>query len=280
LNIDRKTLFQFFKYAIYALLTLNIYLFFSIEYLAAQLQYPGGVAIMALIEAYAASIDTAAWVVLLLMFELETCVLEDRHFTPTVSWTLRGMRAIAYAFIVYAFYGYVANLSGTYLASALPGVSDLCTLASGQLSYAVTLDIYVEITVANCTTLSDSTVFFQYDGYPAVVDGPGLRDIQYLAWVDVINAGVWLGIVIVLEIEVWLQEHDRFEGLIFRIINQSKYLMYAALLLAAIYWGFEGVFVDFWDAFLWIVAFFFIELNVIEWRNEVIEEHEKLPQTQ
>ena len=85
MNIDSRTLFQFFKYAIYALLTLNIYLFFSTEYLAAQLQFPGGVVIVDLVEAYAATIDTAAWVVLLLMFELETCVLEDRHFTPTVS---------------------------------------------------------------------------------------------------------------------------------------------------------------------------------------------------
>jgi hypothetical protein len=36
----------------------------------------------------------------------------------------------------------------------------------------------------------------------------------------------------------------------------------------AIYWGFDGDFVDFWDAFLWLVAFFFIELNVVEWRHE------------
>ena len=280
MNIDHRTLFQFFKYAIYALLTYNVYVFLSIEYLAAQLQFPSGVAAVDLIEAYAATIDTAAWVVLLLMFELETCVLEDRHFTPTVSWTLRGVRAIAYAFIVYAFYGYLANLFVTYLASPLPGVSELCSLASGQWSYAVSLDDYVGITAANCTTLSNSTVFFQYDGFSAVVDATGLRDIQYLAWVDVINAGVWLGIVIVLEIEVWLQEHDRFEGLIFRIINRSKFLMYATLLLAAVYWGFEGDFVDFWDAFLWLVAFFFIELNVVEWRNDVIEEREKLPQTQ
>ena len=85
MNIDRRTLFQFFKYAIYGLLTLNIYLFFSIEYLAAQLQFPSGVAAADLIEAYASSIDTAAWVVLLLMLELETCVLEDQHFTPRVS---------------------------------------------------------------------------------------------------------------------------------------------------------------------------------------------------
>ena len=25
---------------------------------------------------------------------------------------------------------------------------------------------------------------------------------------------------------------------------------------------------DFWDAFLWLVAFVFIELNVFEWRQE------------
>ena len=40
------------------------------------------------------------------------------------------------------------------------------------------------------------------------------------------------------------------------------------MLLAAIYWGFRGDFVDFWDAFLWLVAFVFIELNVFEWRQE------------
>ena len=29
-------------------------------------------------------------------------------------------------------------------------------------------------------------------------------------------------------------------------------------------------FVDFWDAFLWIVAFVFIERNVFEWREETL----------
>jgi hypothetical protein len=33
-----------------------------------------------------------------------------------------------------------------------------------------------------------------------------------------------------------------------------------------------GDFVDWWDAFLWLVAFVFIELNVIEWRQESHEE--------
>ncbi len=102
----------------------------------------------------------------------------------------------------------------------------------------------------------------------AIVDAEGLKDIRRLAWVDVINAAVWLLIVLVLEIDVRLQEHERFEGLAFRLSSAAKFVLYSVLLLAAIYWGFKGDFVDFWDAFLWLVAFVFIELNVVEWREE------------
>lgn len=280
MNIDRATLFQYFKYAVYALLALDTYLFFAIEYPAAQLQFPGGVPVADLIEAFAATIDMVAWVVLLLMFELETHILEDRHFTPRVTWALHGVRVICYSFIVYALYGYIANLTTAYLVSPLPGVSELCSLAADQWSYAVGMDEYVGITAENCAAFSDSAAFLRFDSMRAIVDSPGLRDIQYLAWVDVINAAVWLVIVLVLEIDVWLQEHDKYEGLVLTISTIIKFASYSILFIAAIYWGFEGDFVDFWDAFLWLVAFFFIEMNVVEWRHEVAEEREKLPQPQ
>jgi hypothetical protein len=59
--------------------------------------------------------------------------------------------------------------------------------------------------------------------------------------------------------------------MILRVSNASKFALYSLLLLAAIYWGVKGDFVDFWDAFLWLVAFVFIELNVFEWRQESLE---------
>ena len=37
------------------------------------------------------------------------------------------------------------------------------------------------------------------------------------------------------------------------------------------YWGFVGDFLDFWDAFLWLVAFVFIELNIFQWQVETEE---------
>ena len=47
-----------------------------------------------------------------------------------------------------------------------------------------------------------------------------------------------------------------------------KVVLYSTLLFAAVYWWIDGDFLDFWDAFLWLVAFIFIELNVFEWRAE------------
>jgi hypothetical protein len=105
-----------------------------------------------------------------------------------------------------------------------------------------------------------------------VVDALGLRDITRLAWVDVINSAVWLLVVMVLELDVFFQEKNRLEGMILRVSNSSKFALYSLLLLAAIYWGVKGDFVDFWDAFLWLLAFVFIELNVFEWRQESLEQ--------
>jgi len=268
LTINSSRLYQLFKYTVYAFLTFNIYLFFDEEFAAAALQFPNGIAPVDMIEAYSATVDTLAWVVLLLMFELETYVLDDDKFTRTTTWLLHGLRAICYAFIVYAFYGYIANLAFVVDTVPLAGVGDVCALLPGAWSWATTLDEYERITAANCASWSEAGVFVQFRDLPAIVDPAGLTDIVRLAWVDVINAAVWLLVVLVLEIDVRLQEGNRFEGLALKLSGAAKFVLYGILFLAAVYWGIKGDFVDFWDAFLWLVAFVFIELNVFEWREE------------
>ena len=268
MTLNHSRLFQLFKYALYAFLTVNVYLFFAEEFAASAVQFPDGVKLADVMVAYVATIDTAAWVVLLLMFELETYVLEDRHFTKPVTWTLQGLRIVCYAFIFSAFFDYVNSLTFVQSVSPLLGVTDLCTLVGDQWSYAVDLDEYVDVTAANCASLSSGTAFVQFSELRAAVDSHGHKAIVALAWVDVINAAVWLIIVLVLEIDVRLQEKNRFEGAALRISNLSKFVLYSTLILALIYWAINGDFVDWWDSFLWLAAFFFIELNVVEWRNE------------
>jgi hypothetical protein len=271
LSISSNRLFQLFKYSVYALLAFNIYAFWSEEVLAAAMLHPGGISLAELIGSFPATIDTAAWVVLLLMFELETYVLEDRHYNRAVTLSLHAVRIFCYAFIVYALYGYVVKLLLHYDVVPMAGLSDLCSLAADGWSYAIDLDDFSAITAANCGSFSTANSFLRFESMPAVVDAAGLADIRILAWVDVINAAIWLLVVVVLEVDVRLQERDRLKGEALRISNAVKFVLYGMLLLAAIYWGIKGDFIDFWDAFLWLVAFVLIELNVFEWRHEANE---------
>lgn len=268
IRINRYTLYQVFKYTLYTFLSLNVYWFFAEEFAANKLLYPDGVAPGDIYDAYTAAIDTAAWVVLLLLFELETYILEDRQFTRRVTWSLHILRAVCYALIVRSFFGYIQTLMSILDVSVMAGISDLCTLVSDGWSYSHDIEEYTTLTAANCATFSTETSFLFFADARAVVDAAGHTAIVWLAWVDVINAGVWLLVVFVLEVDVYLQERNRYEGAILRISTASKFVLYAILFAAAVYWGIYGDFVDFWDAFLWLLAFFFIEMNVVEWRKE------------
>ncbi len=268
MTLNRETVFQVFKYIVYSLLAFNVYLFWREEFTAALVEYPHGVPLAYIVDAYATTIDTAAWLVLLLMFELETYQLDDRHFTPTVTHSLHAIRIGSFLFILYAFYGYVGNVLDTYDVATVAGVTDLCGLVGDGYSFAVDYDEYLALTTDNCRNLSASDGFLRFAELQAVVDPAGLRHIQMLAAADAINAFVWILIVVILEIEVQLQERERLTSAAVRMFGGIKILLYSTLMLLAIYWGFDGDFVDFWDAFLWLVAFFFIELNVVEWRQE------------
>jgi hypothetical protein len=268
LSISGSKLYQLFKYAVYAFLTANIFFFYAEESAAAPLQFPGGVGLHNIREAYAATIDTLAWVILLYMFELETYILEDRHFTPTVTVSLRALRALAYVAIVMAFLGYVADMRFVSHVVPLAGVSDLCQLPANEWQWQYIFGEYMPITTANCATLSEASSFLRYGELPLLADAAQHVENLRLAWADVINGGTWILVVVILEIDVWLQERHRFEGIALHLSNACKFVLYATLLLVAVYWTFNGDLLDTWDAYMWLIAFVFIELNVFEWRAE------------
>ncbi len=261
-------LFQVFKYSVYSLLTLNIILFFLEDHAAALIKYTEGLTFALVLEGYATSIDTAAWVILLLVFELETYILDDRHFTNAVNGLLTAIRAFCFAFIVFAFYGYFQTMLASYELEPAPEIADLCSAADTGALYAIDESEYEAITSENCATFSESTSFKRFVDSEALTDDTMAIHIQRLVWADVINAGVWILIVILLEIDIRLQDRGRYEGAAFRTSMALKGVLYPALFVVAVYWGIKGDFIDFWDAFLWLVAFLFIENNILEWREE------------
>ena len=261
----RYHLFTAVKYLTYALLSFNVYVFLAEELQAVQHTFSGGVAPAQIIQAFSATIDTTAWVILLLLFELETSVLDDSRIRGWVKWSLHGIRGICYLAIVYAFTGYLSELNMITSVTAMT-VVDHCSLLAQDWSVLMDLDDYMPLDAQNCAAISAEVV--RITGFNIIAEPDILRGAQYLAWVDVINSGTWILVVIVLENEVRLQLRGNLSAQIIYSTRYLKYTLYAILFGAAAYWGVEGSFIDFWDASLWLFAFIFIELNVFEWQNE------------
>ncbi len=261
----RYRAFTAVKYVVYVLLCFNVYLFLDEELGTLEHTFSGQLGLGDIIQVFAATIDTAAWVVLLLLFELETSVLDDSRIRGNTKRLLHGVRLVCGAAIVYAFTGYNAELLFLYEVSAMPA-ADYCAQLGQGWSLLVDIDEYEALSAANCGALADGAI--RIGEFDILAAQDTLTSARYLAWTDVINSAAWILVVIVLEVEVRLQLRGLLTDRIMRGTLVIKYVLYATLFAAAGYWGYAGDFIDIWDASLWLFAFIFIELNVFEWQYE------------
>jgi hypothetical protein len=263
-------LYNAFKYTVYALLTFNIVLFFQEELLATEQTFSQGINWVDVIQGFAATIDTAAWLLLLLLFELETSVLADDTLRkPNIKVTFIGLRVFSYGFVGYALYGYFNKMLLTYNISPFV-VDDLCSMMGQGYASIVSLDEYPLLDTDSCAVLADQALF-KLNGQQVLGNTSDWVDIQWLAWLDVINAATWVTIVVILEMDLWLQLRGRLQGSLVSVSKIIKMVLYSILLVAAAYWGLLGDFLDFWDAFMWLVAFVFVEMNLLHWQSETSE---------
>jgi len=259
--VSTQTLYKTFKYAVYVSLTLNIFLFFQEESLATQQTFSQGIGVADIIQGFAATIDTAAWVFLLIIFELTTSILSTHTLSKSrIKLSFFAVRIFCYGFILYSFYGYITKMLLINGVSPFL-ISDACTLIGQNFSVIDNLDEYPPLSYENCALLKGQDLF-TLDGQAIIGSAQQWIAIQRLTWVDVINSMAWILIVLVLELDIRLRRMQKFSKFMLMISRVIKLLLYSAVLLAAIYWGFLGDFLDFWDAFLWLVAFFFIEMNL------------------
>lgn len=260
---------QWLKYLVYALLALNTVLFLRDEWQASNHLFSGSVPLWELISAFTATIDTASWVLLLVLFELETYQIPDEKWVPPLSTTVHVVRIVCYVFITYSFYGYLTDALEIqeYVQT---GLTQACELASGGYSMRMGVDDFILLSTDNCAQYSGVDLF-RFADTQILATPERLSDVRWLLWVDVINSFTWIMVVLVLEADVRLQDKNMLRGGILLVSTSIKTVLYATLFLAAVYWGFEGDFLDFWDAFLWLVAFVFIEMNVIQWNEELAE---------
>jgi hypothetical protein len=261
-----RLLYTAFKYTVYLLLGVDTVLFLQEDLAASAEIFGGSISWYNVVEAYTAAIDTAAWLILLLLFELETAVISDEKLQGGLKWVMSGIRVICYVFIVWSFYGYVAKY-GVVTDLSPFSIADVCSLVGSDWTWVSDLDEYPPIDAEACILLQGQELL-QLNGTNIIGPREALDAAAALAIIDILNSGTWLIVVVLLEAEVWLQLKDLLTERLLRIGKYVKGFFYAILFVCAIYWGVYGDFLDFWDAFLWLVAFIFIEMNIFKWHEE------------
>lgn len=257
--------FQSFKYAIYALLAVNAGAFFFENLKSVAFVYADGLKPGDYIVAYADAIDTVAWLLLLILLELETFVIPDEKIKGWTDGAISVASFACWAAILYALYGYIGAVGEPYSFHPYAGAAP-CSLPDAGASVATGLDNYAPLGAENCKTLSVGA-FFSADlnAYATKAD---VSVMKRLIWTDVLNASIWVVIVVILELEIYLKSSKTFGTKFFFAYKSFKLLLYGVLMVNVVYWWALGDPLDAWDAFLWLVAFFFIEMNMIAWQEE------------
>ena len=260
------------KYIVYGSLVINMGLYMRDDYLAMLSALPPDASWLDILIQFTTSVDMVAWIGLVFLFELETYAVPDEKWTKRLAEIIRGLRLVCYVMIGYAAYGYTAETLENYNVTRIDGLTDLCAIADQGTALQVASIEYIEITSANCAELSSADTFYRIGTDVSVIDGPTLEHIQWLGWIDVDNAFVWLLVVFLIEIEVFLQSKDRFFSRALHIVRPLKTLGYLALIANMFIWLFTGYALYAWDAFLWLFGFWAIELNLAEWEVDRLEE--------
>ena len=265
-GLDRERFYKVFKYTVFLLLFFNIFYWLQEDFLASAHTYREGVSWQQIGNAFAQALDSFTWFLLLLIFELETAIISDKKLTSKVKWGLNLLAGICYLLIMFAFVGYATKFFMIFNFTPLP-FNGGCDAVGTYLSYAIELDDYAALTTANCDGLS--APLFGNLGAGLIATKDVLYELKWLVTAETLNAAVWILIVFLLWIDLFIQLTNREHGPLYRINIVCKAILYFSLIVICLYLAFEAPFMEFWDALLWVIAFFFIELNIFQWASEL-----------
>jgi hypothetical protein len=274
-NLKKHKIQQATKWIVYTLLIINFvfYIFEDLDRAVHTLH--SGSTFLDWTSEFANSIDESAWFLLLFMFELETYVIADTDWKGWIAHTVRGVRLFCYVLIAHTVYAYTIVIVDLQPTVPVENVSDLCAMTDADVSYVFNLE-YTEVNDQTCASLSSASRFYWLGDDPVVSDEAGLSLERDLAWADLVEALVWLLILLAIEVVVRLQGHGVSGGRLLSTINSLKLLLYSALIALGVYWASLSHWLYFWDELVWIGGFAAIEMNVSQWRDELLEEKREL----
>ena len=267
---------QAIKWTVYTLLIINfVYNIFD-DWNRAMHTLHAGSTLLDWTSEFATSIDESAWFLLLAMFEIETYVVDDEDWTGRLARTVRGIRLLCYVLIAHTVYAFVITLIDLQPTVVVEDVSNLCDMTGADVSYVYNLE-YTEVNAQTCGELSDESQFYWLADDPLVSDIAGLDLERDLAWVDLFEAVTWVLILLAIEAVVRLQGRGVTGGKLMSTANGASIFLYLALIAFGIYWATLSHWLYLWDELVWIGGFAAIEMNLSEWRNELLGDKDESP---
>ena len=110
--------------------------------------------------------------------------------------------------------------------------------------------------------LSSAAAFYWVVQESVVSDSAGLMLERNLAWADLIEALVWLTILLAIEVVVRRQAQGVTGGALITTASAIKVVLYLTLIAIGVYWASLSHWLYFWDELVWIGGFAAIEMNI------------------
>ncbi len=259
-GLTKESAFRIFKIVIFWVLMLNV-VYYVYEDVTAYLYSASGSTWLDTLEAFSVSIDCSAWMILIVLFEMETSAQSKDLYKGMRKWVIAGLTAACYVVLVYAAYGYAAGLAETYHYEPIEDQS-ACQFASNHFAYMAADARPIGLTDENCGDL-DSEQLFRSPSDKVIATASVLPALVRLGWVDVFNSNAWPLVVLLFQIEFSLEQANLLTKRRLLMVKAWKAFAYLVLLGCAIYWTVFSAFIDWWDAWLWLLAFILIDLNML-----------------
>jgi hypothetical protein len=254
---------QWLKWAIYALLLLDFFLYVRDDWVSKPFTLGADPGLGDWARAYVTSIDVAAWLVLLLLFELETGIFADRRMSSAMTSAVRGVRLICCVAILNTTYADAVALREFQQPRKLPAAADLCAYADTEWSLLRNRE-YTAVSDSNCAHIAHGPDFFAVGNADVLTDRAGLREGLMLAWTDLVENVAWLLVVLVSELAVRVKGRVVATGSRRLPVERCKVPLYALILGIAFYWGSKGQLLYLWDELLWVCGFLAIDRNLLD----------------
>jgi magnesium-transporting ATPase (P-type) len=261
----RRSWFRIFKYGVFVLVLGNI-VFYLVEDIAVLFYLDESAPFSDVLLTFAATIDYVAWMALIVLFEIGTSAQAKNARDGARKWTITGLSAAFYVVIIYAAYGYAYNLVDIYQYEPIAS-GTACDLVEDNFGYLNSKGRPAPLTAEKCAAFTTELVYRSPEDHLIVTD-ENLEANQKLAWVDVVNSVAWLLVVLIFMVEIFLKQRDELTKFRLALCTGVKVVLYLVLTADAIYWTMYSAVIDAWDAWLWLMAFILIDMNLLGVEDE------------